>query len=338
MNYRDTDYLSHRIVLQRIPDGLPCHDDFCAETVALAEPGKGEMLCETLSVSIDPYVRVALSGNYPGMQVPVGDLIPGEAISRVRESNISHWPAGQLIASPSGWQDRFISDGKDCRPISSDRFPPSLYLGVLGMPGLTAYAALKRLAPPKADSTLVISAAAGAVGSAAGQIARNMDRNCQIIGIAGNDRKCQWVKEQAGFDECINHRTMDVDGMLGKCCPDGIDLYFDNVGGTLLETVASRMHPGGRVILCGMISQYNGREPLQIPDRLQNCGLELLQLNVYDHEDLRTEMENGIGDWIMADRFHYLEDWTTGLDRAPEAFINLMKGHNLGKSLVKIRN
>ena len=334
------DLLNPRIVLRQPPKGLPQPSDFNEDTEALKPPQTDEMLCETLAISLDPYIRSVLAGRHLSGGVDVGGLIPGEAISRVVESNIDGFDPGQLIARHSGWQTRFVTTAEGVRKLPAGTLPPSLYLGVLGMPGLTAYAGMTRLSTLQPGSTVVVSAAAGPVGSTVGQIARILGTDCRVVGIAGSPEKCAWVTDKAGFDSCIDYRREDLRQALDQHCPDGIDLYFDNVGGDTLQAVMERLKLNAQVILCGLMEQYNDTDPKPRPG--PNPGLviraraTLRGLVVYDHEDLREQMVRDISGWIESGQFNYREDVTDGLLRAPEAFVRLMQGKNFGKVVVRV--
>ena len=335
MNEKNT-VQNTRILLQQNPRGMPKEEDFTTETVSLPPLQDGEILCETLCLSLDPYMRIRLSGLHLSGGEKPGDCISGEAVSRVQQSRHPKFSPGQLLAMHSGWQSHFICDGKDTRIIEPGTLPPSVFLGVLGMPGLTAYAGVTRLAEPKQGNTLVVSAAAGAVGSAVGQVGKM--HGCRAVGIAGSEEKCRWVTEEAGFDACINYKKDDVREELARHCPDGIDIYFDNVGGDTLQAVMEKLAEGARIVLCGFISQYNSEEvppgPSLGPIVLARATMR--GLVVYDHEDLRPQLVQEGRKWIEAGKLHYREDITEGLEQAPAAFVRLMEGRNFGKVIVQV--
>ena len=265
-----------------------------------------------------------------------GELMAGEAISRVVDSNHSDFSPGDIIAAHSGWQSAPVIDGADARRIDPEVGPLSTFLGILGMPGLTAYAGLLRLGEPEAGNTVLVSAASGAVGSLVGQIAKI--KGCRVVGIAGAPEKCAWVRDVAGFDEVVSYKTGDLREGLDRACPDAIDVYFDNVGGDTLQAAMERLALGARVVLCGLMAQYNVDEmpPGPNPAFIIKARATVRGMVVYDHEDLRPEMVTQVSQWLRGGRIHYLEDRTEGLENAPEAFSRLMQGKNVGKALVVV--
>ncbi len=329
-----------RVLLAKPPAGTPRVEDFRVESAALGAPGDGEMLCRTHYLSLDPYIRSVLGGRHISGSAQIGEIIPGEAISEVLESRHPGFQAGQLIAMHSGWQSHFISNGVttrgNARLIEAGQLPASLFLGVLGMPGLTAYSGMTRLAEPRSGDTLVVSAAAGPVGATVGQIGRL--RGCRVVGIAGSKEKCAWVTKEAGFDACIDYRQENLREALTKHCPKGVDIYFDNVGGDTLQAVMEQLSQGARVVLCGLISQYNSDTPPVGPNPglIIRARATVRGLVVYDHEDLREQMVRQHSTWISAGEMRYREDIATGLEQTPAAFVRLMEGKNFGKSIVHL--
>ncbi len=327
---------STRVVLQQRPQGVPKEEDFTLNTVSLAPLKEGEILGETLYLSLDPYMRSRLGGRHLSGKDDLGECISGEAVSRVLESRHPKFSPGQILLMHSGWQSHFVSDGQGAQLIEPGTFSPSLFVGVLGMPGLTAYAGVTRLAEPKKGDTLVVSAASGPVGATVGQVGKIL--GCRAVGIAGSEEKCRWTVEEAGFDACINYKKEDVREMLAKHCPEGINIYFDNVGGDILQAAMEQMAMGARAVMCGLIAQYNSDEipPGPNPGLIIRARATVRGLVVYDHEDLREQFLKECQRWIESGQLRYREDITEGLEQAPRAFVQLMEGRNFGKVIVKV--
>lgn len=325
-----------RILLRRQSDGIPQADDFEVTSADLEPAGEGQLLCETIYLSLDPYLRGKISGRHMSGSVSPGELMAGEAISRVVESKHEDYSAGDIVAAHSGWQSNPVIDGAAARRIDPRVGPLSTFLGILGMPGLTAYAGLLRLGEPKAGDTVLVSAASGAVGSLVGQIAKI--NGCRVVGIAGAPEKCLWVTDVAGFDDVVSYKTGELRDGLDRSCPDGIDIYFDNVGGDTLQAAMERLALGARVILCGLMAQYNSNEmpPGPNPAFIIKARATVRGMVVYDHEDLRAEMVDQVSRWLRDGKIKYLEDRTEGLENAPEAFSRLMQGKNVGKAIVVV--
>ncbi|MEO0574811.1 MAG: NADP-dependent oxidoreductase [Pseudomonadota bacterium] len=326
-----------QIILKKRSVGIPLADDFDVRSVPLPEAQDGELLLETHYLSLDPYLRGKISGRHMSGSVAPGELMAGEAISRVIASNSSQFSVGEFVHGHTGWQTHSTLAADQARRIDTSVGPLSAFLGVLGMPGLTAYAGLLRLGEPKAGDTVVVSAASGAVGSLVGQIAKL--KGCRTVGIAGAPEKCAWVTDVAGFDECVSYRTGDLREALDKACPDGIDVYYDNVGGDMLQAVMERLAIGARVVLCGLMAQYNSDEmpPGPNPGFIIKARATVRGMVVYDHEDARADMVRDVGQWINEGKVHYLEDRTHGIENAPGAFSKLMQGNNVGKALVVVK-
>ena len=247
-----------RVLLKQRSEGIPGEQDFEVAHAAADMPGAGELLCETLYLSLDPYLRGKISGRHISGAINEGELMAGEAVSRVIQSESERFNQGDIIAAHSGWQSRPVISADAARAVSPDLGPLSTLLGILGMPGLTAYAGMTRLAELKQGDVVVVSAASGPVGSMVGQIARL--HGCRVVGIAGSAEKCRWAVEQAGFDHCINYKAEELRDSLRRACPGGIDVYFDNVGGDMLQACMEQLAIGARVILCGLMAQYNTNE------------------------------------------------------------------------------
>ncbi|RQT52481.1 NADP-dependent oxidoreductase [Burkholderia cepacia] len=335
--------VNRRVVLASRPVGAPAAHDFRLETTAVPTPADGEVLLQTLYLSLDPYMRWRMS-DAPSYAPPValGDTMVGGTVSRVVASKHPAFAVGELVLGDSGWQDYALSDGADLMPLGTDLERPSHALGVLGMPGFTAYTGLLKIGQPKPGETVVVAAASGAVGAVVGQIAKL--KGCRVVGIAGDAEKCRYVTETLGFDVCIDRRAPDLARQLAQACPDGIDIYFENVGGAIFDAVLPLLNVGARVPLCGLISQYNDSEPAPGPDRLPRLTDTLLKKRIHmegfiilDHyatgyQAFLAEM----GRWVEAGEITPREDVTDGLERAPEALIGLLAGKNFGKVVVRV--
>lgn len=325
-----------QILLRRQSEGIPRADDFETRRSAAPEAGDGQLFCETLYLSLDPYLRGKISGRHLSGSILPGELMAGEAISRVVESNHDHYSPGDIIAAHSGWQSLSAVDAESARKLDPSVGPLSTFLGILGMPGLTAYAGLLRLGEPKAGDTVLVSAASGAVGSLVGQIAKI--NGCRVVGIAGAPEKCAWVTDKAGFDDVVSYKSTDLRKGLDYACLEGIDVYFDNVGGNTLQAAMERLALGARVVLCGLMAQYNTSHmpPGPNPAFIIRARATVRGMVVYDHEDLRQSMVENVSRWLREGRIQYLEDRTLGLENAAEAFSKLMQGKNVGKAIVVV--
>lgn len=331
-----------RIVLAARPDGAPRPGDFRVETVPVPALNEGEVLLETVYLSLDPYMRGRmrdLKSYAPSLAL--GDVIVGGTVSRVAESRHASWRAGDLVSAYAGWQRYAVSDGQGLRKLDPAAAPPSTALGVLGMPGLTAYSGLREIGKPKAGETVVVAAASGAVGSAVGQIARI--HGARAVGIVGGKEKAEFVKNELGFDVVLDHRAPDFAEQLARACPDGIDVYFENVGGKVWDAVFPLLNDFARVPVCGLIAHYNdANDPGQGVDRLPITMREILSRRltvrgfiVFDfglEEDFLKEATA----WVADGRLRYREDVVEGLENAPQAFIGLLEGKNFGKLVVKV--
>ncbi len=325
-----------RVLLKQRAEGIPREQDFDLVSAAIDSAGAGELLCETLYLSLDPYLRGKISGRHISGAINPGEVMAGETVSRVIESNSDRFEPGAIIAAHAGWQSHPVIKAHTARKLNPARGPLSTQLGILGMPGLTAYAGMTRLAELQADDAVVVSAAAGPVGSMVGQIAKR--RGCHVVGIAGSEEKCRWVVEQAGFDHCINYKTEALRDGLARACAGGIDVYFDNVGGDTLQACMEQLALGARVILCGLIAQYNTDEvpPGPNPAFIIKARAVVRGLVVYDHEDLRPEFEQQVSQWLQQGEISYREDCVEGLAAAPGLFCRLMRGENFGKAIVRV--
>lgn len=334
--------INRQIVLASRPKGKPTSENFKLLETPIPEPKESQVLLETLYLSLDPYMRGRMS-DAPSYAAPVGlgEVMVGGTVSRVVTSRHPKFKAGDLVMSYAGWQDYAVSDGRDLTPLS-DMPRPSLALGVLGMPGFTAYMGLMDIGQPKAGETLVVAVASGAVGSVVGQIGKIM--GCRVVGIAGGGEKCRYVKEELGFDECLNHHEARLPELLREACPKGIDIYFENVGGKVWDAVLPLLNTKARIPVCGLIADYNRTSLPEGPDRMGLLMGTILRLRLrmqgfiismdYGHRfpEFRQPMEQ----WVREGRVKFREDMVEGLEKAPEAFMGMLEGANFGKLVVKV--
>jgi NADPH-dependent curcumin reductase CurA len=333
---------NRQILLRKRPVGEPKEDDFELATTAIAEPGEGAMLLKNLWLSLDPYMRGRMNdAKSYAPPVALGGLMVGGTVSQVLASNIPEYRVGEIVSGNHGWQEFAIGRSKDDRlaKVNPALAPISTAIGVLGMPGFTAYFGLLKVGQPKPGETVVVSAAAGAVGSAVGQIAKI--QGCRAVGVAGGKAKCEHVVGDLGFDACIDYKAGNLEADLRAACPDGIDVYFENVGGAVLDAVVPLLNPGARVPICGFISAYNAtsrrdvRTPLQLLGALASPPFHRFFLVVEWLDEYPAAIETLAG-WIREGKLAYRETVAIGLENAPRAFIGMLRGENLGKQLVKL--
>ncbi|MNK65720.1 NADPH-dependent curcumin reductase [compost metagenome] len=335
-----------RVVLASRPVGRPQPSDFRFERTPIPEPRDGQVLLEVQTLSLDPYMRWRISdAKSYAPPIAIGDVIVGGTIARVKTSRHPDWREGDIVLSEAGWQHYALSDGSDLRRLDPAIAPPSTALGVLGMPGFTAYAGLLNIGQPKPGETVVVAAASGAVGSVVGQIARI--KGARAVGIAGGPEKCAFVKNELGFDAVVDHQAPDFAQKLAEACPDGIDVYFENVSGHVWDAVLPLLNNFARVPLCGLIANYNhGPSDQTGPDRLPATMREILSKSitlrgfiVYDFAGAQEdEFQREAAGWIADGRLRWREDVVEGLEQAPEAFIGLLEGKNFGKLVVRLGN
>ena len=324
---------NQRVVVARRPEGRPVPADFAVQPAA--QPDGEGVLCEALFISLDPYLRGRLSGRHISGPIAVGEAMSSELVLRVAEDR-GGFRAGSKVRAFGPWQRLVRLPAEALTPVPDGVAPASLALGVLGMPGLTAYAGVTRLLQPQPGQTAVVSAAAGPVGATVGQLCKAA--GAKVVGIAGGGEKCAWLLDQAGFDAAIDRHRQPLREALDAACPDGIDLYFDNVGGDTLQAAMERLALGARVVLCGLMEQYNQEAPPPGPNPalIIRARATVQGLVVYDHEDLRRQMEEDLGARVQAGQLAFKEDVAAGLDQAADAFCRLMAGKNFGKALVKV--
>ncbi|QHD02323.1 NADP-dependent oxidoreductase [Pseudomonas sp. S04] len=335
--------LNQRIVLVSRPVGAPTPENFRLEREALPDLAEGQVLLKTLYLSLDPYMRGRMS-DAPSYAAPVaiGEVMTGGAVSRVERSLNPKFHEGDLVVGATGWQSHSISDGRALIPVPSGLPSPSMALGVLGMPGMTAYMGLMDIGQPKEGETLVVAAASGAVGSVVGQVARI--KGLKVVGVAGGADKCRYVVDELGFDACIDHKSADFAEQLAQACGAGIDIYFENVGGKVFDAVLPLLNPKARVPVCGLIAQYNAQEAPPGPDRMPLLQRTLLTKRVRmqgfivfdDYGDRHSEFAKAMAPWVREGKVKFREDVVEGLEQAPEAFIGLLEGRNFGKLVVQV--
>ncbi len=328
--------LIEQIKLINTPQGVPVEADFAACKGELPAANEGEVLVQVLALSLDPYLRSAMAGRHVSASIAPGDVVRGEGLVRVLLSRHPRMQPGQTWVAQCGWRSHAVLADEavqQARAVPLYLQPATLALGGLGMPGLTAWAGFNLLAQAKPGDTLVVSAASGAVGATVGQLARL--RGCRVVGIAGGPEKCAWATTVAGFDACIDHRSAPLREALKLHCPGGVDVYFDNVGGDTLSAVVEQLAPSARVVLCGLMAQYNGAPPVGLSAGLLiRARATVRGLVVYDHWQHFDDMARELGAFYRAGCLHFREDISHGLASAPAAFCRLMRGENQGKAVV----
>jgi NADPH-dependent curcumin reductase CurA len=329
------------IVLKRRPHGEPSVADFEIREDEIPAPGPGEVVTRTIWLSIDPYMRGRLREEQTyAVAIQIGEVMTGETVGEVIASADPNFAPGDIAVGARGWQTHAVSKGANLakveRPGTAHAAPLSAYLGVLGMPGATAYAGITEICKPKKGETVVVSAASGAVGSVAGQLAKRA--GARVVGIAGGPEKCLWVQDSLGFDACVDHRAHGFHADLEAECPDGVDAYFENVGGEVQAAVFELLNPFARVAMCGMVSQYNERVFPPGPNLGFVVGKRILIQGfiVSDRPERLTEWRTLAAPLVADGGLIYREDVHNGLERAPEALIGILSGQNFGKLLVRV--
>ena len=325
------------LVLRRRPSGEPRVDDFAMVEDPVPVPGEGEVLTRTILLSIDPYMRGRISERISyAPAVPVGGVMTGESVGEVLASGDPAFAPGDIVVGSRGWQSHSISSAAVLTKVDRHAAPLGAYLGVLGMPGTTAYSGLKDIGQPKPGETVVVSAASGAVGSVAGQIAKR--EGCRVVGVAGGPDKCLWVQETLGFDDCVDHRTANLSGALKDACPNGIDVYFENVGGAVQTAVFGLLNMHARVVMSGMIAQYNAAELPPGPNLGFVVGkrVRIQGMIVSDKPERFAEWRALAAPWVREGTLHHRETVVDGLEAAPEALRQVLRGGNFGKMLVRV--
>jgi len=334
---------NRRFVLAERPRGEPTLSTLRLDTEAVPAPGPGEMLLRTEYLSLDPYMRGRMS-DAPSYSAPVavGAVMEGGTVAQVVVSHVTGFEAGDWVLCYNGWQDYAQSDGTGVTRLDPDMSHRSWALGILGMPGFTAWAGLTQIGKPKAGETVCVAAATGPVGATVGQIAKLM--GAHVVGIAGGADKCAHAADVLGFDACIDHKSKDFAAQLKSAAPKGIDIYFENVGGAVFDAVLPLLNTAARVPVCGLISQYNATSQPPGPDRLSMLMGQILRKRLtvrgfiifQDFAHLYPEFATAMGAWLKAGKIRYVEDMIEGLEAAPQAFIGLLRGENFGKRVIRV--
>jgi hypothetical protein len=326
-----------QFVLASRPTGWVEESNFKLVEADIPKPAAGELLVRNLWLSLDPYMRGRMSAvkSYT-KYVEIGEVMVGGTVGEVIESSNPKFKLGDHVVGSLGWQLYALSNGEGLMKVDPKLVPLSAYLGVCGMPGGTAWIGLLEHCAPKAGETVLVSAATGAVGSVVGQLARL--QGCRAVGIAGGRRKCDYAVKELGFDACVDYKAGKLLDDLRAACPDGVDCYFENVGGEVMDTAFRLLNPFSRVALCGMISDYNATEPYgaKMVRSLLTNRVKLQGFIVFDRQDLYLRAVNQLAKWVAQGRIKYHETIAEGLESAPKAFIGMLKGENLGKQLVKL--
>ena len=333
----DATGLRRSVVLKRRPRGEPTRDDFAIQEDPIPTAGSGEVVTRTIWLSIDPYMRGRLREEQTyAVAIQIGEVMTGETVGEVIASAHPDFAPGDLVVGARGWQTHSVTPGERLVKIAKGAAPLSAYLGVLGMPGATAYAGVTEICKPKPGETFVVSAASGAVGSVAGQIAKRA--GARVVGIAGGSEKCLWVQDSLGFDDCVDHRSLDLGRELLAACPNGIDCYFENVGGSVQEAVFGQLNAFARVAMCGMVSQYNEQTMPAGPNLGFVVGKRvLIQGFIVSDRPARMTEWRAMAEKLVADgSLVYREDVIDGLENAPDALTGILSGRNFGKLLVRV--
>ncbi|WP_064573497.1 NADP-dependent oxidoreductase [Cupriavidus gilardii] len=329
-----------RIVLASRPSGAVSPDNFRLEQVPVPELADGQVLVRNHYLSLDPYMRGRMNeGKSYATPQPLDEVMIGGTVGEVVASRNPKYAVGDKVLGMFGWQEMGVSDGSGMQKVDTGKIPLSAYLGAVGMPGVTAWYGLNRIIAPKAGETVVVSAASGAVGSVVGQLAKMA--GCRAVGIAGGKEKCDYVVNELGFDACVDYKAASdpkaLYAMLKEATPQGVDGYFENVGGEILDAVLSRMNAFGRIAVCGMIAGYDGEPlPMKNPQLILVSRLKIEGFIVSEHMDVWPQALSELGGAVAQGKLKFRESVAQGLESAPEAFMGLLKGKNFGKQLVKL--
>lgn len=338
-----TQQINRQILLASRPVGAPTPDNFNLVKSEIPTPADGEVLLRTVFLSLDPYMRGRMNDRKSYAEpVAINGVMVGGTVCRVEASNNAQFEQGDWVLAFGGWQDYHVSDGEGLLNLGKAPTQPSYALGVMGMPGLTAYMGLMDIGQPKAGETVVVAAATGAVGSLVGQIAKH--QGCHVVGIAGGKEKCDYAINELGFDQCLDHYNDDLAEQLASACGQGIDVYFENVGGKVFDAVLPLLNPKARVPLCGLISQYNATDLPAGPDRIGMLMGSLLVKKIKmqgfivfdDYGHRYTEFSDAMGELLAQGKIKFKEHLVDGFDNTVEAFIGLLEGKNFGKLVVRV--
>ena len=329
---------NRQILIDSLPEGRLAPSNYRLATSDAPEPGAGEILCRTLAVSIDAGSRAGLQGSASYAGAPqTGIVMRGSAVARVEKSNDASVAEGAIVACGAGWQDYSVHAASAVEVVDDD-VDPAHYLGVLGNSGLTAYFGLLDITDPKASETVMVSAAAGAVGHIVGQIAQI--RGCDVVGVAGDDDKCARLVDELGFAAAVNYKDPNFRQSLKEATPNGVDVYFDNTGGMVLGSALFRLNERGRISCCGVVSQYDTTSPEPgpkgIPGLLVNKRIRMEGFLVFDYADRYGEAREELKRWLLGGELIAWQDEFDGLERAPDAFVDLLAGGNVGKRIVRV--
>ncbi|MFO1006390.1 MAG: NADP-dependent oxidoreductase [Planctomycetaceae bacterium] len=334
---------NRQVVLAERPHGEPTDSSFRIVESPIPEPGAGEMLLRTVYLSLDPYMRGRMSDE-PSYAAPVqiGEVMVGGTVSRVVKSNLDRFKPGDWVVSYSGWQDYALSNGKGVLNLGPAPARPSWALGISGMPGFTAWAGLTQIGNPQPGETIVVAAATGPVGATVGQIGKIL--GCRVVGVAGGPEKCAFAVNELGFDACLDHKDPGFAEQLAAAVPNGIDVYYENVGGQVLDAVLPLLNANARVPVCGLVSQYNATRLPPGPDRLSllmghilKKKLRLQGFIIFDtFPHLYPEFAKAMEGWITQGKIKYREEILDGLEAAPRGLIGLLRGDNFGKRVIRV--
>ena len=329
---------NHKFTLAARPVGMPKRSDWNYSEEPVPDPADGELLVKILYLSLDPAMRGWMNeGKSYVPAVKIGEVMRALALGRVVKSKNAGFAVGDYVYGVLGAQEFAISDGKGLSKVDPKLAPLPVYMGTLGMPGMTAYFGLLEIGKPKSGDTVVVSGAAGAVGMIVGQIAKI--KGCRVVGIAGGEKKCQYVVKELGFDSAIDYKSEDVRKSLRTYCPNGIDVYFDNVGGEILEAALANLARGARIVICGAISQYCSTEPVKGPSNYMSLLVNRASMTgmvVFDYADRYAVAAREMGGWLAAGKLKSREDIIEGFETFPDTLLKLFKGENTGKLILKV--
>jgi NADPH-dependent curcumin reductase len=329
--------VNKQVLLASRPQGAVTEDNFRFVEAPVGKPGRDEVLVRNEWLSLDPYMRGRMSdAKSYAKSAEIGEVMVGQTVGEVLESNDARFKRGDKVLTPLGWQLYGIAAANDLTRIDTNRAPASYYLGILGMPGITAWFGLSEIGQPKPGDTVVVSAASGAVGSVVGQLAKI--KGCRVVGIAGGRKKCDYVVNELGFDACVDYKAGNLLTDLEQHCPNGADVDFENVGGAILDTVLRIMNPHSRIVLCGLVAEYSATDAYgykALRSVLVN-RIKMQGMIVFDWKDRYGEALKALAAYLAEGKLKYRESIVEGIDNAPNGFIALLKGENFGKQLVKI--
>ena len=330
---------NRQIVIASLPEGKLAAEHFALRTAPAPTPGDGEVLCRTLALTVAAGQRAGLQGSASYAGAPkAGVVMGGSAVARVAASNAAALPVGTLVTCPAGWQDYSVHEAEGLHALADDGGDPAHHLGVYGTNGLTAYFGLFDVGAVEDGQTVVVSAAAGSVGHLVGQMARIA--GCRTVGVAGSDAKCRLLTDELGFDAAVNYRADNFRGLFREACAGGIDVYFDNTGGEILGSALRAMKPHGRIVCCGVVSQYDTAHPAPgprgVPGLLINNRVRMEGFLVFDYAPCYDEARAAMRGWVETGELKPLQDEFRGLEETPRAFIDMLGGGNVGTRIVRV--